>query len=216
MHLDAALAQPFHVAGGQRVAADGVVEQEHLDPGGRAFQQHLRQALAEGVVADDEELQQDHLARLRQGGEQRGEAGLAVDQQAHLVVRQGRHARQPDHRLELLVAGSLPRRLGLLDPGPPVQLGGGLAHLLVGLAARLDIGVEAPAAEDQVGQQGEHRHEHQRGSPGDGALGGAHGEHRMHGGDHPEDLDDHQQRSEIGAGKHACDGIPESEPCRPS
>lgn len=62
MHLHAALAQPLDIAVRQRVAADGVIEEEHLDAVGRTFQQQLLEALAEGVVADDEELHQDHLA----------------------------------------------------------------------------------------------------------------------------------------------------------
>ncbi|MNZ95050.1 hypothetical protein D3C78_1141800 [compost metagenome] len=208
MHLHAALAQAIDVAGRQAMAADGVIQEEHLDPGRHALQEDLRQTLAEAVVADDEELQEDHLLRGSERVEDRREAGLAIHQQAHMVVRQGRHARQPDHGLEFLVAVGLPRGHGFLDPRPPVQFGRGAAHLLVGLAARLDIGIETPPAECQVGQQGEQRHEHQRRGPGDGALRGAYGEHGMYRSDHPEDLDDDQQRAEIVAGKHACEGIP--------
>ena len=129
MHLHAALAQPLDIAVRQRVAADGVIEEEHLDAVGRTFQQQLLEALAEGVVADDEELHQDHLAGGGNRLEHRLEAGLAVDQQAHPVVRQGRRAGHPHQRLEPLVAADLAGRQGLLDPGTPVQLGGRQVHL---------------------------------------------------------------------------------------
>lgn len=117
MHLHAALAQPLDIAVRQRVAADGVIEEEHLDAVGRTFQQQLLEALAEGVVADDEELHQDHLAGGGNRLEHRLEAGLAVDQQAHPVVRQGRRAGHPHQRLEPLVAADLAGRQGLLDQG---------------------------------------------------------------------------------------------------
>ncbi|MCY1309147.1 hypothetical protein D9M70_592110 [compost metagenome] len=57
------------------------------------------------------------------------------------------------------------------------------------MAPGLDIGIEAAAAEHQVRQQGQVGHEEQRHRPGQGSLGGAHGQHRMHGGEHAEGMD---------------------------
>ncbi len=76
MHLHAALAQLVDIAARQRVATDAVVQQEHVDAIRRALQQQLRQALAEGVVADDEELHQHDFLCRRDGFEHRIEDAL--------------------------------------------------------------------------------------------------------------------------------------------
>lgn len=59
---------------------------------------------------------------------------------------------------------------------------------MVGLATGLDVGIEAAAAKDQVWDQRQVRHEHQRQRPGNRALGGAHGQHRVQGGEGTEKM----------------------------
>lgn len=77
------------------MAADAVVQHMHLHPGGCALQQDVVQAPAEAVIADDEELQQDHLLGAGQGFEEGGEGGLAIDQQLCAVTGQAGQMRQP-------------------------------------------------------------------------------------------------------------------------
>ena len=68
-------------------------------------------------------------------------------------------------------------------------------HLVAGLAPRLDIRVEGAAAKNQVGDQREIGHEHQRQGPGDRALGGSDGQHRMNRGEGPKKV---QRGDEVG------------------
>ncbi|MCY1454940.1 hypothetical protein D9M71_720380 [compost metagenome] len=73
-------------------------------------------------------------------------------------------------------------------------------HLLVGLASGLDVGIERPGAENQVGDQGQVGNEEQGHGPGDRALGGADGEHRMQGGDDAEQVNQSEHiTEEVGA-----------------
>jgi hypothetical protein len=69
--LHTAVAQHLAVAGRQGVAADPVVEHEHLHAFGRLAQQQLLQLSAEGVVVDDEELHQHGVTGLVDGSEDR-------------------------------------------------------------------------------------------------------------------------------------------------
>ena len=88
------------------------------------------------------------------------------------------------------------RRLGFLDPGAPVLFAHGVVHFLVGLAPRLDVGIEAAAAEHQVRQQRQVGHEEQRQAPGQRALGGAHGEHGVDRGQYAKGVDGGDQVGE--------------------
>jgi hypothetical protein len=73
-------------------------------------------------------------------------------------------------------------------------------HFLVGLAPRLDVGIERAGTEDQVGDQGEVGDEEQGHGPGDRALGGAHGEHGVQRGDDAEQMNQAEHvTKEVGA-----------------
>ena len=206
VHLHAALAQPLDKAVRQRVAADGVIEEEHLDAVGRAFQQQLLEALAEAssrtmknctrITWRAAEIALNIASKL---------ASPLTSRRTRLFARVG--VRVIRTSALSLVAADLAGRQGLLDPGTPVQLGGRQVHLAVGLTPRLDVGVETAATEHQVRQQGQVRHEYQRGGPGDRALCGAHGEHGMDGGDEAEYLDADQQQAEVGGGGHCARSI---------
>ncbi|MNQ87372.1 hypothetical protein D3C85_1025920 [compost metagenome] len=132
---------------------------------------------------NDEELHQHRIASASNGAQDRIEGGLAVDQQAHLVIGQARHAPELGHRPQCAIGFRVARGQGFLDPGSPVQVGHGHVHFAVGLAPGLDVGVEGSAAEYQIGNEGEVGNEQQRQRPGNGPLGRAHGEHCVQGGD---------------------------------
>lgn len=140
------------------------------------------QTLAEAVVVDDEELDQHCFLRVADGFENRFEGGRAVDQQAHFIVRQARHAPQFRHRSQGGVGIGSAGGQGFFDPGTPVQLGDGLAHFFVGLAPRVDVAIEGTTAEDQVRNECQVGNEQQRQGPGDRALGGPNGQHGVNGG----------------------------------
>ncbi|MCY1461344.1 hypothetical protein D9M71_789910 [compost metagenome] len=103
---------------------------------------------------DDEELHQHRVACLLDGGEDGVEGRLAIDQQAQLVVCQTWHSSQPGHGAQCAIGFGVACRQGFIDPGSPIQVGHGHVHFLVGLAPRLDVGIEGAAAEYQVRDQG--------------------------------------------------------------
>ncbi|MND84400.1 hypothetical protein D3C80_762910 [compost metagenome] len=177
------VAQLLTVAGGQGVAADPVVQHIDVYPFGGFLQQQGLQGAPQLVVMDDEELHQHRVTCLLDGGKDRVESCLAVDQQAHLVVRQTRHPSQPGHGPKCAIGFGVACCQRFIDPRPPVEVGHGHMHFAVGLASRLDVGVEGTTAKYQVRDQSEVGDKQQRQGPGNCTLGSAHGEHRMHGGD---------------------------------
>ena len=178
------------------MAADAVVEQVHRDALGGFFPEQGLQAPAEAVVVDDEKLDQHRFAGLADGLENRREGRLAIDEQAHLVVRQAWHTPKLGHRPQRGVGVRGTGGEGFFDPGAPVQGDDGFVHFGVGLAPRLDVGVEGAAAKNQVGHQGEIGNEQQRHGPGNGALGGPDGQHGVDRGDHPQKVNDRDQIAE--------------------
>ena len=110
---------------------------------------------------DDEKLDQHCFFGLADGVENGVEGGLAIDQQAHFVVRQARHASQLRHGPQgrVGIGGASGQRF--FYPRPPVEFGDSLAHFLVGLAPGLDVTIEGTAAEDQIGDEREVGNEHQ-------------------------------------------------------
>ena len=144
---------------------------------------------------NDEELKQHGSIGVANGVEDRTEGGVAINQQTHFIVCQAWHAPQLGHGTQGGVGAGVARGQGFLDPRAPVQLGDSSVHFLVGLAPRLDVGIEGAAAENQVGDQGQVGHEHQRQGPGDRALGGPDGQHRMDRGEGPEKV---QRGDEVG------------------
>ncbi|MNT55071.1 hypothetical protein D3C72_1922790 [compost metagenome] len=92
MDLYTCVSEALAVAGGQGMAANPVIQHEHLHAIGRFAQQQLLQCFAEGVVVDDEELYQHHFSRLFDSSKDGVEGGLAIDQQLHLVIGQAWHS----------------------------------------------------------------------------------------------------------------------------
>ena len=195
LDLHAGVTQRLHIAMGQGVAADPVVEHVNSHALCGFFFQQSMQLAAEFVVVNDEELEQHGGLGVADGVEDRAEGGVAVDQQAYFVISQARHAPQLGHGAQGGIRAGVARSQRLLDPRAPVQLGDGAVHFLVGLATCLDISVEGAAAKNQVGDQREVGDEHQRQGPGDGALGGPDGQHRVDRGEGAEKV---QRGNEVG------------------
>ncbi|MCY1515763.1 hypothetical protein D9M68_503640 [compost metagenome] len=172
--IDARIEQRAHVAARQRMAADAVEQEVDLDAGLRALAQQRLQAPAQRIVVHDEELHDQHLPGLADRGKDGIEGLGAVDQQAHVVIGQAWHAGQPRQRTHAELrrrvhhagaAGlSFARSHAVADLAQPVVIE----------AARIDIAAKGAAPEDQVRDQREVRHHHQRPRPGDGAGRGAH------------------------------------------
>ncbi|MNY39330.1 hypothetical protein D3C86_1740100 [compost metagenome] len=80
------------------MAANTVVEQVDRHALRGFLQKQRLQASAQMVVMNDEELNQYRFACVTDGLEDRLEGGLAIDQQAQLIVGQARHASQLGHR----------------------------------------------------------------------------------------------------------------------
>ncbi|MNG15575.1 hypothetical protein D3C84_994160 [compost metagenome] len=94
------IAQRLHVTVGQGVAANSIVKQIDLHTFSGFFQQQAVQTLAEVIVVNDEKLDQHCLPGVADRLKDGIEGGLAVDQQAHLIVGQAWHAPQFRHRPE--------------------------------------------------------------------------------------------------------------------
>ncbi|MNC29085.1 hypothetical protein D3C75_773220 [compost metagenome] len=165
------------------MAADAVIQHEHPHTLGGLAQQQLLQRFAKVVVMDDEELHQHYVAGFFDGGEYCIECCLAIDQQLHLVIGKAGHAPELGHGAQRRIAFRLAGGKGFFYPRPPVEVGHGHMHFLVGLAPGLDVGIERARTEDQVRDQGEVGDEEQRHGPGDCALGSAHGEQCVQCGD---------------------------------
>lgn len=189
------VAQRLHITVGQGVAADAVVEHVNVYTFGSFFLQQCMQLSAKLVVMNDEKLEQHRSFGIANGVENRAESGLTIDQQTHFIIGQARHASQFGHGAQGTVGAGVARGQGFIDPGAPVQLGDGGVHFLVGLPTCLDVRVEGAAAEDQVWDQRQVRHEHQRQGPGDRALGGPDRQYRVDRGQRPEKV---QRGNEVG------------------
>ena len=98
MHLDPALEQRRDVPLRQIEAADAVVQEADPHALRRLRQQQRLELFAERVVADDEKLNQHVMARVLDRIDDRCERGLAVDERAHMIAGQKRHAGQTRER----------------------------------------------------------------------------------------------------------------------
>ncbi|MNV16272.1 hypothetical protein D3C71_1070270 [compost metagenome] len=78
--LDATIAQRLHITVGQGMAADAVVKQIDRHAFSGFFQQQVLQPLAEAIVVNDEELDQDRFFGLADGIKNRIEGRPAIDQ----------------------------------------------------------------------------------------------------------------------------------------
>ncbi|CRM81162.1 hypothetical protein [Pseudomonas sp. 22 E 5] len=193
--FDPGVAQRLHVTVGQGVAADAVVEHMNIYAFGSFFLQQRVQLSAKLVVMNDEKLEQHCSFGIANGVENRAECGFTIDQQPHFIIGQARHAPQFGHGAQGAVGAGVARGQGFFDPWAPVQLVDGGVHFLVGLATGLDVRIEGAAAEDQVRDQRQVRHEHQRQGPGDRALGGPDRQYRVDRRQRPEKV---QRGNEVG------------------
>ena len=137
---------------GKLATAYLVVQQEYLHPGPGPVRQHPAEALAQLVVADDIELEQDVVTGRFQARHNAVEGLLAVDQQLHLVAGGSRHAGQVEQAgVQRRVTGYGHDMLGHHGTGFANQP----QRLLFDLIALFQVAVELVAAEHQVQRYGD-------------------------------------------------------------
>jgi hypothetical protein len=155
---DAGGVELLEVAAGELVGADLVVEEVNADAGLRAVDEGLLEALADAVVFDDVEVDQEVVLGGGDGFEDGLEGLLAVDEQGQFIAAgEGQSAEDLRGAAEGVVG------LDLVVAEAAVHVFGQLAEL----------GIHA-AAGAPVGGDGDPRDGEQRDDPGDGALGGPH------------------------------------------
>ena len=160
------------------MAADTVEEQVYRDAGARLGAELRLERAAQTIVAHNIELHQ-HIARSAfDGGQDRLEGGLAVDQKLDPVTvgkRQFRQLFQGLRRTGVAVLGQTGRevvaREWASDHG---------SHLAVVLSARLGVSPKLAAPEGRVQRKGKQRESHQAHCPGGGTLRSARLHHRVY------------------------------------
>ena len=114
-----------------------------------------------------------------------------VDQQVDLVAPQQRRLGEPLHRH--VVRDAL-ERLDRVRREARGHLLVEVLHLVLARLPRLDVSLEAAAPQDEVHREGEVGKRVQADAPGDRALGGARGHHRVDRSEEPEKVEQHDER----------------------